>query len=284
MFWQKSFLLALSALITSSAAVTTTGAGQTWTGYTDTLPPDAEQIGTLETSTECAAACQAATPAYQYAFTLQATATSLDCYCGNSEMAPTSAVGGVEASCLAAGEYAQYITSVKYAFQDCADGGYMSTYDSADLASCFVACGTVTPILYHNERSSFNCFCGFEIGDSYSDCSNTGYAYNSVSASASGNAQRRRRFDVLPKNRLAARSLCPDGLSACRVAPGRDAYECIDTQTELESCGGCLLGEVIPEQRRTSSAQHRFNTTTSGVDCNTLEGYLTCANGACVAF
>jgi hypothetical protein len=54
MFWQKSFLLALSALITSSAAVTTTGAGQTWTGYTDTLPPDAEQIGTLETSTECA--------------------------------------------------------------------------------------------------------------------------------------------------------------------------------------------------------------------------------------
>lgn len=33
---------------------------------------------------------------------------------------------------------------------------------------------------------------------------------------------------------------CPYGESACRVGLGR-GYECLDTRTSLDSCGGCLF-------------------------------------------
>lgn len=70
------------------------------------LLPSICKSQTQADGTPVQAACQAATPAYQYAFTLQATSTSVDCYCGNTDMLYTSAVGGVEATCLAAGDYA----------------------------------------------------------------------------------------------------------------------------------------------------------------------------------
>ncbi|WVF72450.1 hypothetical protein IAT40_007265 [Kwoniella sp. CBS 6097] len=38
---------------------------------------------------------------------------------------------------------------------------------------------------------------------------------------------------------------CPDGMKACLVPYAKDkSAECINMQTELESCGGCLFGEV----------------------------------------
>jgi hypothetical protein len=36
---------------------------------------------------------------------------------------------------------------------------------------------------------------------------------------------------------------CPAGRTACSISYDRaDGYECIDTDTELESCGGCRFG------------------------------------------
>lgn len=60
-------------------------------------------------------------------------------------------------------------------------------------------------------------------------------------------------------------SLCPAGLTACPI-PGQSAndYECINTATELESCGGCAsLG--------------------SGQDCTAIPGVLNvkCKQGSC---
>lgn len=65
----------------------------------------------------------------------------------------------------------------------------------------------------------------------------------------------------------ARTSPCPNNLDACPVSgPGGD-YECLDTTTELESCGGC-----------TSLKQ--------GQDCTKIEGAwnVGCNQGSCVVY
>ncbi|KAF5313113.1 hypothetical protein D9619_003184 [Psilocybe cf. subviscida] len=61
-------------------------------------------------------------------------------------------------------------------------------------------------------------------------------------------------------------SLCPTGLDACPVSGGSGGdYECVDTATELESCGGCpSLG--------------------NGQDCTAIKGAwnVGCEQGSCV--
>ncbi|WWC59076.1 uncharacterized protein I303_101623 [Kwoniella dejecticola CBS 10117] len=103
----------------------------------------------------------------------------------------------------------------------------------------------------------------------------------SHSASASQNAQSRKRQQLLLKAQdRKGRTYCPNKMKAC-VIPGSDAsWECIDPQTELESCGGCAYGEY------TSSGA--VNATTTGVDCTRAPGVLlggsTCTSGRCEIF
>lgn len=63
------------------------------------------------------------------------------------------------------------------------------------------------------------------------------------------NVARRRRREAAAQKALTASAAphCPLGLSACRVAPtlvDHASYECINPLTELESCGGCVYGEM----------------------------------------
>ncbi|KAM0751659.1 hypothetical protein T439DRAFT_355565 [Meredithblackwellia eburnea MCA 4105] len=61
--------------------------------------------------------------------------------------------------------------------------------------------------------------------------------------------------------------LCPGGATACPIFPRMGSYECIDTQSELESCGGCASkGE--------------------GEDCTQIKGAqgVTCQSGRCIIF
>jgi hypothetical protein len=53
-----------------------------------------------------------------------------------------------------------------------------------------------------------------------------------------------RRRRALASDRAARErdTLCPAGLTACRVAQG--GVECLDTGAELESCGGCVQGNI----------------------------------------
>lgn len=86
---------------------------------------------------------------------------------------------------------------------------------------------------------------------------------HSIEAQASGLARRQLQVEVR-RSRKADNTLCPASLTACRVSGTEDGYEvrslllrrdfdgrlthppcysqCLDTQTELESCGGCLHG------------------------------------------
>ncbi|RSH90637.1 hypothetical protein EHS25_001242 [Saitozyma podzolica] len=90
------------------------------------------------------------------------------------------------------------------------------------------------------------CFCDFVPTTTYSDCSNMGYVLTHPGGSA---ISRRRRNEQVALARMATAQLCPTGLSACRVRADSTDYECLDTQNEPESCGGCLLGEVVPRQQ-----------------------------------
>ncbi|KAG6856962.1 hypothetical protein H0H87_011632 [Tephrocybe sp. NHM501043] len=64
---------------------------------------------------------------------------------------------------------------------------------------------------------------------------------------------------------------CPAGFTACGIpSRGAGSWECLDIQTELESCGGCALslyGEDIPE----------------GEDCTAIPGVadVSCVRGGC---
>ncbi|WRT66949.1 uncharacterized protein IL334_003914 [Kwoniella shivajii] len=82
--------------------------------------------------------------------------------------------------------------------------------------------------------------------------------------------------------------LCPRGLRACSVWKSTEmAYEkCIDLETELESSGGCLHGQL----EMTSGLVNVITRTDTnkGVDCASLQGVrpdgVTCLSGACLIF
>ncbi|KAH6873765.1 hypothetical protein BKA70DRAFT_516216 [Coprinopsis sp. MPI-PUGE-AT-0042] len=65
---------------------------------------------------------------------------------------------------------------------------------------------------------------------------------------------------------------CPVGFSACGVyGRSTDSWECLNTQKDLESCGGCIVplkGDLNPQEGR---------------DCTAIEGVsdVACVHGAC---
>jgi hypothetical protein len=56
-------------------------------------------------------------------------------------------------------------------------------------------------------------------------------------------AKRSLREQIRLDAQREAGKLCPNTARACLTSPGAVAYECIETDDELESCGGCLYGE-----------------------------------------
>ncbi|KAJ7675475.1 hypothetical protein B0H17DRAFT_1161575 [Mycena rosella] len=63
---------------------------------------------------------------------------------------------------------------------------------------------------------------------------------------------------------------CHKGLTACGV-PGRNSWECIDTQNDLESCGGCPYSDLSTFEA-------------VGNDCTAIHGVsdVSCIRGQCV--
>ncbi|GAA5972589.1 hypothetical protein JCM21900_001328 [Sporobolomyces salmonicolor] len=74
----------------------------------------------------------------------------------------------------------------------------------------------------------------------------------------------KRRIMDEPWENLDSRLLCPVGEEACPIFPRMGTYECIDTKSELESCGGCSSRGL-------------------GEDCTLIRGAqgVTCESGHC---
>ncbi|KAJ6491581.1 hypothetical protein DFH09DRAFT_369792 [Mycena vulgaris] len=77
----------------------------------------------------------------------------------------------------------------------------------------------------------------------------------------------------LAKRDIRSSQRCHMGLTACGV-PGRGAnsWECIDTQSDLESCGGCSYSDLFSGSEAT------------GKDCTAIRGVsdVSCISGQCV--
>ncbi|KAJ7280205.1 hypothetical protein C8J57DRAFT_120913 [Mycena rebaudengoi] len=75
----------------------------------------------------------------------------------------------------------------------------------------------------------------------------------------------------IPKRDLKGQ--CPKGLTACGISGrGTNSWECVDTQTDLESCGGC------------PHSTHSGAYVPVGEDCSALRGVsdVSCIKGQCV--
>ncbi|XP_006456603.1 hypothetical protein AGABI2DRAFT_77834, partial [Agaricus bisporus var. bisporus H97] len=72
-----------------------------------------------------------------------------------------------------------------------------------------------------------------------------------------------------PHYRRTRDYLCPAEMKACGTwNRGARSWECIDTDNELESCGGCVI--ALPGEEE------------GGEDCSKREGNVGCVEGRCV--
>ncbi|WVW83491.1 hypothetical protein I302_105512 [Kwoniella bestiolae CBS 10118] len=171
-----------------------------------------------------------------------------------------------------------------------------STGTAADTAGTCSAgqysnCQSYGELLYR--ASSRQCFCFNAGGITFENNPPVACGLNTVSffhyshpAGSRASYGARRRADM---NRLGETwvplegapevpdtAYCPRGMRPCMTELTSQSYECIDTDWELESCGGCINGAMNDVNR------------TSGMDCTTMPGVSvggsTCSNGVCKAY
>lgn len=125
--------------------------------------------------------------------------------------------------------------------------------DVPTVAQCWDTCFAAGPTTYASYKASngkllctcFNSFAGKPTNCGAGDTYVWQYGPNVVVSGVS----RRRRAAAAAQKALSEELAphCPLGLSACRVAPDiveEGSYECINPLAELESCGGCVFGEM----------------------------------------
>ncbi|WVF71978.1 hypothetical protein IAT40_006789 [Kwoniella sp. CBS 6097] len=204
------------------------------------------------------------------------------CTCSNTEPDPNTITNTVSAAqdttCVTASDYQVYKSRTTEQFQGCATS---DSYDHNDVYStlegCLVACASSPYTFAAPFEDGWECLCGLTMGSpTYSQCGYRNYVtyYHDAIAQASQLTRRKLRERLSENNRQVAD--CPTGLTACMIAGYSDSYECIDTNAEVESCGGCLNGVF----GKTNA--------TSGSDCTALNGValgaVTCSAGRCESF
>ncbi|WOO85387.1 Protein priA [Vanrija pseudolonga] len=233
-------------------------------------------------------ACDSFCVTYEYAYWKSGT---LDCRCSNSpvpiqDMVGTTNLGG---SCPSDRYNERKISSQYGTFLQClsATNGMVNpqVFDGIPtVAACWDKCASVGPTTYASYKASgqleCSCFNSFTGTPTNCGAGNTYVWQYGPNVVVSGVARRRRAVAAAAQKALAEQLAphCPLGLSACRVSPemlDHASYECINPLAELESCGGCVFGEM-----GTGNA--------TGVDCTALPGTsrtgVMCLGGRCRAW
>ncbi|WVW80093.1 hypothetical protein I302_102066 [Kwoniella bestiolae CBS 10118] len=158
--------------------------------------------------------------------------------------------------------------------------------DYIDFESCFDRCSASGSNYNYAFPQTFTvgsgrnsiCRCGSSPALDSTACGvNARFLYTQNLVVPSGIPGRKRALERLDRARRLARDqpFCPVGMTPCRVEG--DSYECVDLNSELESCGGCMNGIYGSD-----------NTTRAGLDCSTLPGAAfgatTCYRGSCQAW
>ncbi|OCF60357.1 hypothetical protein L486_03039 [Kwoniella mangroviensis CBS 10435] len=163
-------------------------------------------------------------------------------------------------------DYTGIVSDPEVCLHNCQDYNYASTQLQGDAegASMNCWCGSQTTYLGAN---------GYEVPCDYNTYVIFQHPVGTVVNSVYAKRQLKERL-IRIKNRK--RALCPGKMTACKVQGVSDSFECIDTTQELESCGGCSVGEF------------NVHNTTLGIDCTALPGVprgaITCSNSKCSAF
>nr|XP_018264663.1 uncharacterized protein I303_02836 [Kwoniella dejecticola CBS 10117]OBR86821.1 hypothetical protein I303_02836 [Kwoniella dejecticola CBS 10117] len=202
---------------------------------------------------------------YQIAAYLTSTTEAEYCYCDNSlpPLQPYQIVEGADGlgNCND-NTGGVYDISTDYQFEYCSstvdDEGTVGQSNQGSMEDCFAQCDTYTwayvmPVSdSEGGPETFMCECGSgDVGGAVVDCaSNVFFAYDHTAASSPSIVERRRKRRANAPRHIKMRGRpndqshgCPAGLTACNLE-NRDgtSYECIDTDSELESCGGCMYG------------------------------------------
>lgn len=165
-------------------------------------------------------------------------------------------------------------------------GAAATTISNPD--TCFTTCANwkymqITPV---GTGGTYTCQCGNTqtLGSSTTCGASKPVVYQNLAATVSSVARRRRRAEAIAARIDATAKICPGIMNSCLTSAPSAAgisFECLDTQYELESCGGCVNGHYIADYTIGSAI------TTSGVDCTTIEGVafgaVSCTRGRCVA-
>ncbi|WRT65152.1 uncharacterized protein IL334_002094 [Kwoniella shivajii] len=248
-------------------------------------------------NTRCLAANQ------QYSYYTNAVLIGNNCYCDalGSYAAATNYLVGSSAnpsSCLDAVQATATDLKTTFSFQGCTNtltgvvidltqGTILGGALVQDPQACFERCKSnlqayfipIVPSLTAI-APTFGCVCD-PSGPGASGVCGIGQFYKYThSATASQNAQSRKREMQRVAEAERRKSFCPKKMTSCVIPGVEDSWECVDPESDLESCGGCTHGEY--------TAFGPVNSTSTGLDCTNMPGVLmggsTCTNGKCVAF
>ncbi|WWC91015.1 uncharacterized protein L201_005955 [Kwoniella dendrophila CBS 6074] len=285
MFTFKSSAFPILAVLSLTTALVN---ASTYLGCTDTAFIGSSNPPALTPSTldQCDSYCKVNYPQPYYYY--RASGSGL-CFC--SDVSPAAgdydAGSSQQGGCASSDDYLAYSTKTSFQFQGCYANMVTdkAPSDQADLATCFSLCANEGSVMiYPNQNNdAFGCRCNMATtiqggsGNERTCGPNVWFTFtHSAGATASGLAKRNLKEKLLSLRREQSKLLCPSGLNPCSVQ-GTNTYECIDTTTELESCGGCMSGQF-----------HSSQNATIGVDCSSLpgvaKGAVTCTNSQCQAF
>ncbi|WVQ63712.1 uncharacterized protein L199_001865 [Kwoniella botswanensis] len=281
-------ILLFVGLLYSSVAQAYTFVGCTTVVSPTTGDPDSTTVSSAALCNNYCAPTADSAPYFYY------NVQSSSCVC--TSQAPTAPIYSTSAASdnmgnCAPGYSTAYKIATTFTFSMCdgsADPSSSVTNFVNTPGDCFTACRTYGQAAFsvYRPTNQFYCLCAASStptntqGTDPRNCGASGFFLYSHSAASSASGLARRqlkdKLDVARKERQKRERFCPKGLMACAVE-GWDSYECIDTSSELESCGGCIYGEYGSS----------FNTTSSGTDCSTLPGILfgavTCQDSKCQA-
>lgn len=177
------------------------------------------------------------------------------------------------------GSYAvSYLPSATWSFTSCATGasvsGGIAPWEEYMNEMCFKKCATFKyMVMTSTNDGSYMCSCGNTLTAGTPATCDKGVSQLYATGATPSGVARRNKIARDRALRNAKRSLCPESLTAC-IIPGTDSFECLDTSSELSSCGGCtagVFGDAEPSL---------------GVDCTTLAGIapsaVSCEAGQCV--
>ncbi|WWD06198.1 hypothetical protein V865_004284 [Kwoniella europaea PYCC6329] len=249
-------------------------------GCPATLPPDATRVQYPTQASFCPDICLDQN--YNYAY-FDYHLDDPICFCGDNPASISSYTDSqsIYAGCASGYEEHKTISSFDHLFcqHDVSLVDQTSPIIVNRFSECFAHCQNylIAMVQTHPDSEDLGCFCGTDYNDGQEEACNRNaqFLYFNDFTSPSGALKKRQRERVERNSRRRLEAFCPNKMIPCNVTGVPDAFECLDTNFELESCGGCISGHFNDDHKLASN----------GVHCSSIPGVAlgasTCMMGKC---